>query len=173
MKKEFSGYLLRCGSLKSSGAKYKEKRPQWQIFLFIGVIMFESIVGILVGAGNLLIFFIIFRQLCRVSSVQHNGETLRPISRAKVWSNERYYVGSNEIFHNGSVLISSHPFASITRVEKSSLNINHAYVWDIHIQANGKYHIFSFRPQRCFGEWLAQFRQSYPDRVHGKWSRWA
>ena len=56
---------------------------------------------------------------------------------------------------------------------KSSLNINHAYVWDIHIQANGKYHIFSFRPQRYFGEWLTQFRQSYPDRVHGKWSRWA
>ena len=65
--------------------------------------MFESMVDIIVGvmvcAGNLLIFFIIFRQLRRVPSVQHNGETLRPISRAKVWSNERYYVGSNEIFH--------------------------------------------------------------------------
>ena len=123
--------------------------------------------------GQSVDFFIIFRQLRRVPSVQHNGETLRPISRAKVWSNEQFYVGSNEIFHNGSVLISSHPFASITRVEKSSLNINHSYVWDIHIQANGKYYIFSFRPQRYFGEWLAQFRKSYPDRVHGKWSRWA
>lgn len=80
-------------------------------------------------------------------SVQHNGETLRPISRAKVWSNERFYVGGNEIFrYNGNALVSSHPITSITRVEKSSLNINHAYVWDIHIQTNGKYHIFSFRP---------------------------
>ena len=108
-------------------------------------------------------------------SVQHNGETLRPISRAKVWSNERFYVGGNEIFrYNGNTLVSSHPIASITRVEKSSLNINHAYVWDIHIQANGKYHIFSFRHNnQHFADWLAQFRQAYPDRVHGKWSRWA
>lgn len=141
--------------------------------------MFESMVSIIVGimvcAGNLLIFFIVFRQLRRVPSVQHNGETLCPISRAKVWSNERYYVGSNEIFHyNSSALISSHPFASITRVEKSSLNINHAYVWDIHIQANSKYHIFSFlRNNQHFADWLAQFRQAYLDRVHGKWSRWA
>ena len=119
--------------------------------------MFESIVGILVGAGNLLIFFIIFRQLRRVPSVQHNGETLRPISRAKVWSNERFYVGGNEIFHyNGNTLISSHPIVRITRVEKSSLNINHSYVWDIHIQNNGKYYIFSFRPNnQHFANWLA------------------
>ena len=100
---------MRCGSLKSSGAKYKEKRHQWQIFLFIGVIMFETIVSIIVGifvcAGNALIFFIVARQIRRVPSVQHNDETLCPISRAKVWSNERYYVGSNEIFHyNGSAL---------------------------------------------------------------------
>ena len=141
--------------------------------------MFETIVSIIVGifvcAGNFLIFFIIARQIRRVPSVQHNGETLRPISRAKVWSNERFYVGGNEIFrYNGNALVSSHPIASITRVEKSSLNINHAYVWDIHIQANGKYHIFSFRPNnQHFADWLAQFRQAYPDRVHGKWSRWA
>ncbi len=57
---------------------------------------------------------------------------------------------------------------------KSSLNINHAYVWDIHIQNNGKYYIFSFRSHnQHFADWLAQFRQAYPDRVHGKWSRWA
>lgn len=57
---------------------------------------------------------------------------------------------------------------------KSSLNINHAYVWDIHIQNNGKYYIFSFRSHnQHFADWLAQFRQIYPDRVHGKWSRWA
>ena len=73
----------------------------------------------------------------------------------------------------GNALISSHPIARITRVEKSSLKINNTYVWDIHIRDNGKYYIFSFRPQRYFGEWLAQFRQSYPDRVHGKWSHWA
>lgn len=140
--------------------------------------MFETIVSIIVGifvcAGNFLIFFIIARQIRRVPSVQHNGETLRPISRAKVWSNERYYVGSNAIFHyNGNALISNHPIASITRVEKSSLNINHSYVWDIHIQANGKYHIFSFRPHsKHFGGWLARFRQSHPNRVHGEYSRW-
>ena len=71
--------------------------------------MFETIVSIIVGifvfAFNGLIFFIIVRQIRRVPSVQHNGETLRPISRSKVWSNERYYVGSNEIFHyNGNAL---------------------------------------------------------------------
>ena len=84
-------------------------------------------------------------------------------------------MGGNEIFrYNGNALVSSHPIASITRVEKSSLNINHAYVWDIHIQANGKYHIFSFRHNnQHFADWLAQFRQAYPDRVHSKWSRWA
>ena len=141
--------------------------------------MFETIISIIVGifvcAGNALIFFIIFRQIRRVPSVQHNGETLRPISRSKVWSNERYYIGSNEIFHyNGNTLISSHPIARITRVEKSSLKINNTYVWDIHIQANGKYYIFSFRPNnKHFGDWLIQFRQAHPDRVHGKWSRWA
>ena len=81
--------------------------------------MFETIVGIFVCAGNFLIFFIIARQIRRVPSVQHNGETLRPISRAKVWSNERFYVGGNEIFrYNGNALVSSHPIASITRVEK-------------------------------------------------------
>ena len=141
--------------------------------------MFETIVSIIVGifvfAFNGLVFFIIARQIRRVPSVQHNGKALRPISRAKVWSNERFYVGGNEIFrYNGNTLVSSHPIASITRVEKSSLNINHAYVWDIHIQANGKYYIFSFRPNnQHFADWLAQFRQAYPDRVHGKWSRWA
>lgn len=58
--------------------------------------MFETIisiisiiVGIFVCAGNALIFFIIFRQIRRVPSVQHDGETLRPISRAKVWSKDR------------------------------------------------------------------------------------
>ena len=56
---------------------------------------------------------------------------------------------------------------------KSSLNINHAYVWDIHIRDNGKYYIFSFRPNnKHFGDWLIQFRQAHPDKVHGKWSRW-
>ncbi|WP_369586941.1 hypothetical protein [Kingella oralis] len=143
--------------------------------------MFETIisiisiiVGIFVCAGNALIFFIIFRQIRRVPSVQHDGETLRPISRAKVWSNEWYYIGSNEIFHyNGNTLISSHPIARITRVEKSSLKINNTYVWDIHIRDNGKYYIFSFRPNnKHFGDWFIQFRQAHPDRVHGKWSRW-
>ncbi len=65
-------------------------------------------------------------------------------------------------------------FFSIIVGIKSSLNINHAYVWDIYIQNNGKYYIFSFHPHnQHFADWLAQFRQIYPDRVHGKWSRWA
>ena len=65
-------------------------------------------------------------------------------------------------------------FFSIIVGIKSSLNINHAYVWDIYIQNNGKYYNFSFHPHnQHFADWLAQFRQIYPDRVHGKWSRWA
>ena len=60
--------------------------------------MVSIIVGIMVCADNLLIFFIIFRQLRRVPGVQHNGETLRPISRAKVWSNERFYVATTRFF---------------------------------------------------------------------------
>ena len=72
----------------------------------------------------------------------------------------------------GNALISSHPIARITRVEKSSLKINNTYVWDIHIRDNGKYYIFSFRPNnKHFGDWFIQFRQAHPDRGHGKWSR--
>ena len=61
--------------------------------------------------------------------------------------------------------MSSHPLASITRVEKSSLKINNTYVWNIHIRDNGKYYIFSFRPNnKHFGDCSSNFAKPIPIR---------